>query len=44
MAHACQEVEALDLADWDIPLFGVVTDKELILATKRIEKEGLKKD
>jgi 5-formyltetrahydrofolate cyclo-ligase len=32
MAHACQEVEALELADWDIPLFGVVTDKELIVA------------
>jgi len=36
MAHACQEVESLDLADWDIPLFGVVTDKELILAGKTI--------
>ena len=35
MAHACQEVEALELADWDIPLFGVITDKELILAAKK---------
>lgn len=32
MAHACQEVEMLDLAEWDIPLYGIVTDKELILA------------
>jgi 5-formyltetrahydrofolate cyclo-ligase len=32
MAHACQEVETLELAEWDIPLFGVVTDKELILS------------
>lgn len=31
MAHACQEVAALELASWDIPLFGVVTDKEVIL-------------
>lgn len=30
LAHACQEVESLKMADWDIPLFGVVTDKELI--------------
>jgi 5-formyltetrahydrofolate cyclo-ligase len=37
MAHACQEVERLELADWDIPLYGIVTDKELILARK--EKE-----
>lgn len=36
MAHACQEVERLDLADWDIPIFGVVTDEELILAGKTI--------
>lgn len=37
MAHACQEVESLELADWDIPLYGVVTDKELILAGKKGE-------
>ena len=34
MAHACQEVESLELSDWDIPLYGVVTDKEVILAAK----------
>jgi len=39
MAHACQEVEALELADWDIPLFGIVTDKELVLATKKSVKD-----
>jgi len=32
MAHACQEVDALETASWDIPLFAVVTDKELIRA------------
>ncbi len=32
MAHSCQEVEMLETADWDIPLYAVVTDKELILA------------
>jgi len=31
LAHSCQEVDALELAAWDIPLYGVVTDKELIL-------------
>ncbi len=30
LAHACQEVESMEMADWDIPLFGVVSDKELI--------------
>jgi len=31
LAHACQEVEQLEMADWDIPLYGVITDKETIL-------------
>ncbi len=31
MAHSCQEVKALDIAEWDVPLYGIVTDKELIL-------------
>jgi 5-formyltetrahydrofolate cyclo-ligase len=35
LAHACQEVESLEMADWDIPLYGVVTDKEVILAKSR---------
>jgi 5-formyltetrahydrofolate cyclo-ligase len=30
LAHACQEVESLELADWDIPLFAIVTDQALI--------------
>jgi len=34
IAHACQEVESLEMADWDIPLYGVVTDKELIVVGK----------
>lgn len=32
LAHSCQEVETLVSADWDIPLFGVVTEKEFIKA------------
>jgi len=35
MAHTCQEVENLELADWDIPLYGIVTDKEVIMANKQ---------
>ena len=31
LAHACQEVESLDMADWDIPLHRVVTDKEVVM-------------
>jgi 5-formyltetrahydrofolate cyclo-ligase len=30
LAHACQEVEKLVTASWDIPLAGVATDKEMI--------------
>lgn len=30
LAHACQEVEALKPAEWDVPLAAVVTDKEII--------------
>ncbi len=30
LAHACQEVEALAVASWDIPLFAIATDVELI--------------
>lgn len=33
LAHSCQEVATLELAAWDIPLYGVVTDKELIVNT-----------
>ncbi len=41
LAHACQEVEQLEMADWDIPLYGVVTDKEAILIKNDFgEKEG----
>lgn len=32
LAHSCQEVDALELAAWDIPLYGVVTDKEVIIS------------
>jgi 5-formyltetrahydrofolate cyclo-ligase len=31
VAHACQEIDKLETASWDIPLYGVVTDKELIV-------------
>lgn len=30
LAHACQEVESLATAEWDIPLLAIATDKELI--------------
>lgn len=30
LAHACQEIDSLATATWDIPLFAVVTDKEVI--------------
>ena len=30
LAHACQEVESLTTASWDIPLFAIATDKEII--------------
>ena len=32
LAHACQEVESITSASWDIPLFAVATDREIILA------------
>ena len=31
LAHACQEVESLTTANWDIPLFAIATDREIIL-------------
>lgn len=31
LAHQCQEVPALDLAHWDIPLHGIATDKGLVV-------------
>ena len=30
LAHACQEVEKLASASWDIPLHGIASDKEMI--------------
>ena len=33
LAHHCQEVASLQLAQWDIPLTAIVTDKELISVT-----------
>lgn len=33
LAHHCQEVASLQLAQWDIPLTTIVTDKELISVT-----------
>ena len=30
LAHACQEVESLATAEWDIPLLAIATDQELI--------------
>ena len=31
LAHACQQVDSLATDAWDIPLFAIVTDKEIIL-------------
>lgn len=31
LAHACQQVDSLTTDAWDIPLFAIVTDKEIIL-------------
>ncbi|WP_331352782.1 5-formyltetrahydrofolate cyclo-ligase [Cellvibrio sp. UBA7671] len=31
LAHACQQVDALATDTWDIPLFAIATDKEIIL-------------
>lgn len=33
LAHACQQVESLTTDSWDIPLFAIATDKEIILST-----------
>lgn len=30
LAHACQEVEKLAVTSWDIPLYGIASDKEMI--------------
>lgn len=30
LAHACQEVDALRPAEWDVPLAAIVTDQEII--------------
>lgn len=30
LAHACQQVESLATDTWDIPLFAIVTDREII--------------
>lgn len=32
LAHSCQEVDSLTTAGWDIPLFAIATDKEIILS------------
>lgn len=34
LAHACQEMDSLETASWDIPLFAIVTDKEIIKTEK----------
>lgn len=31
LAHACQQVDSLTTDSWDIPLFAIVTDQEIIL-------------
>lgn len=31
LAHACQEVDQLETASWDVPLYGIATDREMIL-------------
>lgn len=34
LAHTCQEVERLETANWDVPLHGIATDREMILCGK----------
>lgn len=34
LAHSCQQVESLATDNWDIPLFAVATEREIILAQK----------
>ena len=33
LAHSCQEVDSLATDNWDIPLFGVATEREIILSS-----------
>lgn len=35
VAHACQQVDKLVTAEWDIPLHAVVTDKEVLLSAAK---------
>jgi 5-formyltetrahydrofolate cyclo-ligase len=34
LAHGCQEVDSLSSANWDIPLYGIATEREMIKATR----------
>jgi 5-formyltetrahydrofolate cyclo-ligase len=29
LGHSFQEIDSIDIAEWDIPLDGVITEKEL---------------
>ncbi len=35
VAHACQQVDKLESAEWDIVLHGVITDKDILLCGKK---------
>lgn len=35
LAHSCQEVSKLALANWDIPIYGLATEKEYLTARSR---------
>lgn len=42
LAHACQEVESLPLAHWDVPLNAIATDKHCFSTSSAIpDKTGL---
>lgn len=43
MAHSCQEVATLNSAEWDIPLHGIVTDKEFIQVDSFEQEKGITK-
>lgn len=35
LAHSCQEVDALQVDNWDIPLTAIATDKEILIPYKQ---------
>lgn len=38
LAHSCQQVESLPVADWDVPLDSVITEREIIVTNPTAER------